>query len=214
LKPLLKGRCLTLLSVLVVSAASADDGPYRFPRIDTPDGPLYVISGKEYPDAIPYSTIWHGEFLYIAMRKNDPKWFEQVYGSRYQLSADDWLHVYAAGDGQTRRDAECKVRNVAWEAEALKARGISDRTVLYRPLTEADKRDPLVKELGEKQMAVAVECRADDLAAADDLMAKLSPAGQKTMMAWIDEARRATTVYEHPNRMKWLYVPEWQWVKK
>lgn len=210
----MKRRCWTWLSVLVVSTVSAGDTPYRFPTIVTPEGPLYVISGKEHPEAIPYWLIWHGEFLYIALRKENPKLFEQVYGSRYQLSADDWLHVYAAGDGQTRRDADCKVRNVAWEAEALKARGISDRTVLYRPLTEADKRDPLVKELGEKQMAVAVECRADDLAAADELMARLSPAGQKTMMAWIDDARRATTSYEHPNRMKWYHLPEWPWVKK
>jgi len=210
----LKRRCAIWLSVLVAATAAAGDGSYRFPTLETPDGPLYVIKGEKYPDAIPYWLIWHGEFLYVALRKENPKWFEQAYGARYRLSADDWLHVYAAGDGQTRRDADCKVRNVAWEAEALKARGITDRLVLYRPLTEADRRDPIVKELGEKQMAVMVECRADDLAAADDLMAKLSPAGQKTMMIWIEEARRATTSYEYPNRMKWYRMPEWQWVTK
>jgi hypothetical protein len=210
----LKRRGSILLSVLLAASAAANDGPWRFPTIDTPDGPLYVISGKEHPEAIPYWVIWNGEFQYIAMRKENPTWFEAVYGSRYPLSADDWLHVYAAGDGQVRRDADCKVRYLAWEAEALKRRGLTDRTVLYRPLTETNKRDPLVKELGEKQMAVAVACRADDLAAADDLMAKLSPAGRKTMMEWIDWSRRGTTSYEHPNRMKWYYQPEWQWVKK
>jgi hypothetical protein len=72
----------------------------------------------------------------------------------------------------------------------------------------------VIQELGERQMAVEIECRTADLRAADDLLAKMSPAGRTAMMAWIEETRRASTEHVYPERMPWFHLPAWTGVRK
>jgi hypothetical protein len=208
----LNQRRLACFALAIVAPAAAAQGPYRFPTTEIDGGTYYVIDGKEYPEHIPYYSVWHGEFLYAAMRRTNPG-MDRIY-AHLKLSAEDRLAFYRAADGQQQRDADCKKRYTAWADEALKARGLTDVQQLFRPQTPAEKSDPLIRELGEKQMAVEIECRAADLRAADELLVRMSPSGRQTLLGWIEERRRGMTERVYVDRMPWFHLPVWQGGRK